>query len=247
MDVSNNPFLERELRALTLTFWSATTGILVAVLYFRQYATGAASYRVFDKVLDAHPELTLLANLVGFAALLMLAIVLLGGLPIIVAVLKTMRAAPHRGLAPLLTAVGATAIFFGTYTHLFRLPTGPNGALEVFSLLAVATALALAMTRCKLAGCSLRFALVLYLLATLMMGVIVGATMFWITGLSAADPQAFNGQQGIFGLGTAFTLLGIVAAMAGGTGIALLAALHSKMALSSEKRGGLGKEREQSN
>jgi hypothetical protein len=209
--------------------------MLVAVLYFRQYATGAASYRVFDAVLETHPELARPATVVGVATLVLLAIVLVGGVPVLVAVFKAVRAAPHRGLSPVLVAVGAGALFLGTSTHLVHLPTGPNGTLEVLSLLAVAVALAIAMTRCTLSGTFLRFAVIVYLLATLAMGVIMGATMFWITGLSAAAPQVFNGPSGIFGFGTAFTLLGIVAAMAAGIGIALLAVIHSKVVLSSTR------------
>jgi hypothetical protein len=171
-----------------------------------------------------------------------LAAVVVGGAPIALSVVRQAFAEGRKDV-PLLFRVPlfSAAAFVGYLLVLMRVVYPALGSLAVhdsvnvalflsvvgaFVLAAAASAgaVSVAVSRCEIGVRFYRFALFPAALATLAMGVVLVATVFWGLALRAQAPALFSGDEGILATPTAATWLVIVVAM-GLCGCAALAAV----------------------
>lgn len=234
------------LRRSLLTIFCAYVGFILAGGAFQKMT----EYDDFTEVARTHSIVGLSFNLVVIGAFVALLAVLVGGLPIAVAVTRSALAHKRRGPLLLLTVpVLAFAVFFGTTLFLEALSRPGNyfsSAGQVFlsrgiffSVLIAAAitstgAVCLAVARSEIPERLLRFALLPSILATISMALMLVATIVWGLGLRDGAPQLFAGNDGIVGSSTVGTWLGIVIAMAIATvlaAISLLRGLSARSAL----------------
>jgi hypothetical protein len=175
-------------------------------------------------------------------AVVALAAVVVGGAPIALSVVRQAFAEGRKDV-PLLFRVPlfSAAAFVGYLLVLMRVVYPALGSLAVhdsvnvalflsvvgaFVLAAAASAgaVSVAVSRCEIGVRFYRFALFPAALATLAMGVVLVATVFWGLALRAQAPALFSGDEGILATPTAATWLVIVVAM-GLCGCAALAAV----------------------
>jgi len=203
----------------------AFTAQLIACLYFYEYAadTGTTHYQMFDQVFDTHPDLSMTAQVVIGATLVMLIAMLIGTSALLVAAFKQAAPSGRGNLRLFLGGVCACVLFLVLLLRVpdLRLPSGPHGTLEILALLAASLLFTLVILRADVESRLLRLVLLSSGGAVLAMSVSVIALLRWLTVLSLAASALFNGPEGAFGLTTAATLLAILVVMASATGGAL--------------------------
>lgn len=174
---------------------------------------------IFCGALDAqlHPELgttSMSLNLVIIGAVVALLAVLVGGLPIAVAVVRCALVQKRRGSRLLLaTPILAFAIFLGTM-FLLKAIDHPGDHLEpvwqlflyrdlFFGTLIAATivsagALCFAVARSEIPEKLLRFALLPSILATISMVLILAATFIWVLACEIARRNSLWAMMGLW-------------------------------------------------
>jgi len=177
--------------------------------------------------------------LVEGGAVVALLAVLAGGLPIAYAALRYALANRRRDIlalfcVPVVSFAALVAYAFvalqvangasqSTGHHLFI------GLIAVFLLGAVAStwAVAAAIRRAEVSPGLFRFALLPAAVATLAMALMLAAVVAWGLALRAADPAAFNGNDGILATSTLLTWIGHIVLMAAATLVAAVAVLRA--------------------
>jgi hypothetical protein len=212
-------------RMLPAALLLAFTAQLMACLYFAEYATdtGTPRYQVFDRVFETHPDLSMTAQIVIGATLVMLIAMLIGTSALLVAALKQAAPLGRGNLRLFVSGICAVVLFLVLFLRVpdLRLPSGPHGTLEILALLAASLLFTLLILRADVGSRLLRLVLFSGTAAVLAMSVSVIALLRWLTVLSLAAPTLFNGPEGAFGLTTAATGLSILVVMASATGSAL--------------------------
>ncbi len=217
------------LRRSLLTMFCAYSAFLVAGIAFQKLT----EYHDFAEAAQAHSLVGISFKLVVIGAVVALFAVLLGGLPIVVAVVRDALIRKRYGLLFLLaTPVLALAVCISTTLLLEALaPVGVSTFLTLLSrgifvavflgAAVVSTgAVCFAVVRSQIPVRLLRFALLPSLLLTLAMLVMLLAIVVWGLSLGSNVPQLFNSNEGMFGTSTSGSWLRIVLVMAMATGLA---------------------------
>ncbi|GCE30109.1 hypothetical protein KDA_55930 [Dictyobacter alpinus] len=220
----------RTLRGSLLTIFVAYASFIIAGLAYQKLT----EYHAFMSVAQTDHAIGLLFLLVVIGSVLALSGIFVGGVPIVVAVIRHALKNKQPGLLFLLsTPILANGIFLCILLLLknihpiIPLETIISRTTFVGALLitvAVSTGVVCrAVSRCEIPEPLLRFALRCAMLATAAMALMFVATTVWGLGVWSKEPQLFTRNDGIFGTSTPLTWLGIVMAMAMATAIALLA------------------------
>jgi hypothetical protein len=223
--------------SLLAVLW-AWIGFVVAGVGFQKMS----EYEDFVGAARENQVMGLSFEAVVAGAVVALAAVVVGGAPIALSVVRQAFAEGRKDV-PLLFRVPlfSAAAFVGYLLVLMRVVYPALGSLAVhdsvnvalflsvvgaFVLAAAASAgaVSVAVSRCEIGVRFYRFALFPAALATLAMGVVLVATVFWGLALRAQAPALFSGDEGILATPTAATWLVIVVAM-GLCGCAALAAV----------------------
>jgi len=220
--------------SLLAVLW-AWVGFVVAGVGFQKMS----EYEDFVGAARENQVVGLSFEAVVAGAVVALAAVVVGGAPIALSVVRQAFAEGRKDV-PLLFCVPlfSAAAFVGYLLVLMRVVYPALGSLAVhdsvnvalflsvvgaFVLAAAASAgaVSVAVSRCEIGVRFYRFALFPAALATLAMGVVLVATVFWGLALRAHAPTLFSGDEGILATPTAATWLVIVVAM----GLCVCAAL----------------------
>lgn len=235
------------LRRSVLTIFCAYVGIILAGIAFQKMT----EYSDFHEAASTYTVVGLAFNLVVIFAVVALLAVLIGGLPVAVAVMRSALARKrYSSLFLLIVPVLAFFVFMGTTLLLDALtrPSGAESTGQIFlhrgfffgMFLAAAivspAALCVAVVRSEIPEKLLRFTLLAFALGTFSMVVILVATVIWGFGLHSLDPQLFASNEGIVGTSTIGTWLGIIIAMAIAVGIAFVALIRGFSARSMLRR-----------
>ena len=226
------------LRRSVLTIFCAYVGIILAGMAFQKMT----EYNDFQEAARTYLVVGLSFNLVIIAAVVALLAVLVGSLPVAVAVVRSALARKRYGsLFLLVVPVLAFFVFLEVTLFLESLKgSGPHAGLFFATLIAAAlvspAALCLAVVRSEVSEKLLRFTLLAFALGTLSMMVILVAIVTWGLGLRAFDPQLFASNEGVLRSSTTGTWLGIVIAMATATSIALVALIRGFSARSTLRK-----------
>ncbi len=228
------------LRRSLLTIFCTYVSFILAGWAFQKMT----EYNDFKEAAQTHTIVGLSFNLVVIGAVMALLAVLAGGLPIVVAVVRSAHARKRRGpLLLLAMPLLAFAVFLGT-TLLLEAIDHPGTHLApvwhlflFFGVLIVAAIISagsvcLAVARSEISERLLRFAVLPSVLATLSMVLILAATITWGLGLRDGAPQLLAGNDGLVGTSTTGTWLGIVITMAIATLLAVLSLLRGLSARS---------------
>jgi hypothetical protein len=226
------------LRRSVLTIFCAYVGMILSGMALQKMT----EYDDFQETARTYPLVGLSFNLVIIAAVVALLAVLVGGLPIAVAVVRSALARKRYGsLFLLIVPLLAFFVFLGVTLFLERLKgSGPHiglffGTLIVAALVSPA-ALCLAVVRSEISEKLLRFTLLAFALGTFSMVVILVATILWGFGLHAFDPQLFASNAGVVRTSTSGTWLGIVIAMTIANVVALVALIRGWSARSTLRK-----------
>ncbi len=199
-------------------------------------------YDDFVEAARTHSIVGLSFNLVVIGAVVALLAVLAGGLPIVIAVIRSALVQKRRGpLLLLAVPFLAFAVFLGTTFLLEALDHPGNhlspvwhiflsrgvffGTLILAAIVSVGS-VCIAVARSEISEKLLRFAVLPSILVTIAMALILAATIIWGLGLRDAAPQLFAGNDGIVRSSTAATWLGIVIAMAIATMLAAISLIR---------------------
>ena len=216
------------LRRSVLTIFCAYVGIILSGMALQKLT----EYDDFQEAARTYPLVGLSFNLVIIAAVAALLAMLVGGLPVAMAVVRSALVRKrYSSLFLLIVPILAFFAFLGVTLVLERLNgAGPHVGLFLETLIAAAlvspAALCLAVLRSEISEKLLRFTLRAFALGTFSMVVILGATVTWGLGLRAFDPQLFASNEGIVRTSTTGTWLGIIIAMTITTSVALVALIR---------------------
>ena len=219
------------LRCSLLTIFCAYVGFLLAGLGF-QKLTEAAD---FQEIAQEYSLVGLSFHLIVIGAVAALLAVLVGGLPIVGAVIRSALAQKRWGSLVLLAVPVLTCIvFLETVGHLNTLSLWQHALHRGFffgtliaTALVSAGAVCAAVARSEISERVLRFAVVPSLLTIGTMALIAVSTIVWGLGLRNSAPQIFSGSEGIVRTSTTGTWLGIVIAMVITTALAALFLIRS--------------------
>lgn len=211
------------LRRSVLTIFCTYVGFILAGMGFQKMT----EYADFQEVAQTQSIVGFSFNLVVIGAVVALLAVLVGGLPIVFAVIRSALARKRPGplfllavpIVAFLVFLGIT-LFLGTINH-----TDTQSVWNLFlrrglflgTLIAAAIvspgAVCFAVVRSEIPEKFLRFALIPSILATIAMVLTLVAIIVWGLSLRASAPQLFAGNDGIVRTSTTGTWLVIVIAM----------------------------------
>ncbi len=225
------------LRCSLLTIFCAYVGFILAGLGF-QKLTEATD---FQEIAQGYTIVGLSFHLIVVGAVGTLLAVLVGGLPIVVAVIRSALAQKRWSslillAVPILTfTMFLTATFFlGMVGHPSTQPLWLRSIHQSFffgTLIAAAIvsagAVCTAVARSEIPERLLRFAVLPSILISGTMALIAVSTVVWGLGLRDSAPQIFSGYEGIVRTSTMGTWLGIVITMAIATALATLFLIRS--------------------
>lgn len=214
------------LRRSLLTLFCAYVGFILVGYGFQKMT----EYADFQEAAQTNTIVGLAFNLVVIGAVAALLAMLVGGLPIVVAVIRSAFTKKRYGSLLLLAGpIIAFAVFLGTTLLLGAIDhPGTGGHRGIFFGVLIAAAIAspasvcFAVVRSEIPESLLRFAVLPFTLATLFMLLVVAALVTWGLGLRSASPLLFAGNDGIVGTSTIGTWLVIVIAMAIATVLAAI-------------------------
>ena len=233
------------MRTSVLAVLWAWVGVAVAGVGFQKMT----EYEDFVEAARRNVVVGAAFDAVVAGAVVALAAVLVGGLPIALVAMRRALAEGRKDV-PLLFCVPPLSLvgFVGytlllvkvIYTALGSVPV--HAALNVtlflslvgaFLLAAVASAAAItaAVGRSDVRERPFRFALYAAVVAALAMGVVLFGTLVWGLALRASAPALFSGSDGILDTSTAATWLAIVAVMSASAGAAAFAVVRGLRAL----------------
>jgi hypothetical protein len=234
--------MRSSLRCSLLTIFCAYVGFLLAGLGF-QKLTEASDFQGFAQG-DSLVGLSFHLIVVGAVATLLA--VLAGGLPIVMAVIRSALVQKRWGSLGLLAVPILAFLLFLLMTSFLETAGHPGvhflwqhalhgslffGSLLVAALLSAGSVCA-AVARSEIPERLLRFAVLPSLLITGAMVLIEVSTIVWGLALRDSAPQIFSGSEGIMRTSTTGTWLGIVIAMALATALAALFLIRSLSASS---------------
>lgn len=221
------------LRCSLLTIFCAYAGFIIAGLAFQKMTEDG----IFIKATGEHSIVGISFMLVAIGSIVALLGVLVGGLPIAATIIKYAMTKKRPGqLFLMATPIAAFIAFLGTLFLLKTIhSTQPLTSLSsrVFfigafltAIIVSTSAICFAFARSEIAERLVRFALHAAMVATASMVLMLIATISWGLGLWSNIPQLLLRNDGIFGSSTTFTWIGIVAAMAMATSLALIALIR---------------------
>ncbi|MGH2478208.1 MAG: hypothetical protein ACRDHW_00915 [Ktedonobacteraceae bacterium] len=230
------------LRRSVLTIFCAFIVFILAGWGFQKMT----EYDDFQQAAHMHSIVGLSFNLVVIGGAVAFLAVVAGGLPVVIAIIKS--ALTRKRFGPLfllaipilafLVFLGSTRLLGaidhpGTWlvAHLF-----PGRGLFFGTLIAAAivspAAVCFAVVRSEVSEKALRFALLPFTLAIISMVLILAATIIWGLGLRDSVPQLFTSNGGILSTSTVSTWLCIIIAMAIATGISMISLIRGLSARS---------------
>jgi hypothetical protein len=228
------------MRSSVLGVLWAWVGVVVAGVGFQKMT----EYEDFVRVARQNMTVGAAFDTVVVGAVLALAAVLVGGMPIVLAALREAIAEGRKDV-PLLLCVPplSLAAFVGYVLLVGKVVCSVVGCLTVHSLVNVALFLSIAgafvlaavasaasvsvaVRRSEVGERLYRFALYLAALATLAMVVVLAATVSWGVALWVQAPALFAGDDGILATPTSATWLVILAVMGGSTCAAVAAVVR---------------------
>jgi hypothetical protein len=225
------------LRCSLLTIFCAYVGFILAGMGF-QKLTEAAD---FQKIVQRYSLVSFSFHLVVVGAVVALLAMLIGGLPIVVAVIRSALAQKRWSSLVLLAVPVLAFIVFITMTLFLETVGHPNtqslwqlilyrslffGTLIAATIVS-AGAVCAAVARSEIPERLLHFAVLPSILTSGAMALIAVSTIVWGLGLRDSAPQIFSGNEGIVRTSTMGTWLGIVIAMAIATVLAILFLIRS--------------------
>ncbi len=232
------------LRDSLLTIFCAYTGFIMAGMGFQKMTEDAA----FQQAGQAVMLVGLSFHLVVIGAVVALLTVLIGGLPIAVAVIRSALVRKRYRLVLWLSVplLACAALLLTTWLvkaidhpgvqpvwHLF-LNRGTLLGVLIAAFITSAGALCQAVIHSEIPEKLLHFAVLPSILVTFSMALILAATLTWGLVLGEAAPQFFTGNGGLVGTSTISSWLGIVIIMTMSTGlstVSLLRGLSARFAL----------------
>ncbi|GCF11655.1 hypothetical protein [Dictyobacter arantiisoli] len=233
------PWLERMkymlsiLRRSVLMMFCAYCIFILAGISFQKLTEDQS----FAAAAQSHAVVGLMFNLVVIGSVVALLALVVGGLPIVVSMLRDAFTRRRYGILLLLvTPILALAIFIGIikilmFVGLAALPISLSRGIFIgvyFGAAAVSiVAPYFAVARSDIPVRLLRFTILPSLLLTLAMSMMLLATLTWGLSLRNTVPLLFNGNAGMFGTSTARAWIGIVIVMSVATILALIALVHS--------------------
>ncbi len=226
------------LRSSLLAIFCAYVGVVLAGLGF-QKLTETPDLQAMSQT---YSLVGISFHLLVFGAVGALVAVLAGGLPIVLAIIKSALVLRQGGLllgfaVPLLacsTCLGLLSLMkWPTYAGSILLVRGFFFGAPVLTAIVSAGAVCLVVSRSKLTEKQLRQAVLPFVLATLSMALIAVSALLWGLGLYASTPQFFAGDNGLAGSSTVGTWLVIVMIMALATGSAIISLIRGLAARTS--------------
>jgi hypothetical protein len=224
------------LRRSLLTTFCAYSGFIVAGIAFQKLN----EYHGFIEAAQTHSLVGFSFYLVVIGAVAALLALLVGGVPIVGAVVKDAFVRKHYGLLLLFaTPIFAVVVFVGTVKLLEALVPVESAQLLIllsrgiflatfFGAIVVSTGtVCYAVARSEISAKLLRFAVLPSFLMTLSMTVMLVATFVWGLSLWSSVPQLFNSNEGMFGTSTAGGWFKIVLVMGIATALATLSLVRS--------------------
>ncbi len=242
--------LSEKMRQMLLTLRCSLLTVFCTCVAFLMAGQGLqemAESGDFQEATKVYSVIGLSSNLVVIGAVVTLTAMLIGGLPILIAVIRSALARKqHASLILLGVPILAFAIFLGM-TFLLEAIIHPGGShpsplwqlyldrglffgTQIAAVIASTGSLCLAVTRSDITEARLRSVLPLCVLVTLSMVLMLGATIVWGLGLYANIPQLFTGNHGIVRSSTTGTWLGIIIIMAFMTMLALISLIRGREA-----------------
>lgn len=228
VDADKLAHLVRSLRLSLLSLFCAYISFIIAGLAFWKLTED----RAFMLAASTHKLVGGAFTLVQFGSLVALGAILLGGFPILCAVVKD--AVSRKRFGSLLLLSVPILAFFAlrlSIAYLLILPqhAGRTGLFGLLLILAVSStaSVCIAVARSRIPSGLLRFAVLPSMLATVAMALMLSATILWGLGMQNEQPDLFMGYAGILRSSTAGTWLGISIAMTLVTIMALVSLLRS--------------------
>ena len=230
------------LRRSVLTIFCAFIVFILAGWGFQKMT----EYDDFQQAARMHSIVGLSFNLVVIGGAVAFLAVVAGGLPVVIAIIRSALTRKRFGPLFLLSVpILAFLVFLGS-TRLLEAIDRPGTGLVahlfldrglLFGTLIAATivssaAVCFAVVRSEVSEKALRFALLPFALATISMALILIATIIWGLGLRDSVPQLFASDGGILSTSTVSTWLCIIIAMAIATGISMISLIRGLSARS---------------
>ncbi|GLV60085.1 hypothetical protein KDH_69080 [Dictyobacter sp. S3.2.2.5] len=221
----------RALRQSLIMIFSAYIGFVVGGLIFA---------KMTEDTVDATIRLSALAGasywIVFFGSIIALAAIVMGGVPIALAIVK--NAITLRKKGPLLLLLVPGLAFFALLLILrlnFAAMPGPaslSGFSAFFLLEAIIStaAVCMAVKRSQIKASTLRFATIPFLIAIITMLLMCCATICWGISLYSTDPALFIDQYSFMHANSLLLWLVVVGVMAISTVIALIAGVRGARA-----------------
>ncbi|MBV9614545.1 MAG: hypothetical protein JO031_03710 [Ktedonobacteraceae bacterium] len=235
------------IRCSLVTLFCTYSSFILAGLAFQKMT----EERVFQQAGQGVNLVGISFQFVIFGAIVALLAVLVGGLPIAIATIRS--ALVRKRYGPLfLLAVPILAFLVFLRITLFLEAINRPGTQPIWqfflhrgvffgTLLAAAiaspSAICFAVIRSEIPEKLLRFALFPFALGTLSMALVLAAIIVWGLGLREVAPQLFAGNDGIVSTSTIGTWLGIVIAMGIATVLAALSLIRGLSARSALRNG----------
>jgi hypothetical protein len=225
------------LRASLLTIFCAYVAVVLAGTGFQKMTESPD----FQEVTQMNRVASVSFHLVIIGAVGALLALLVGGLPLALAVIRSARARKQRGpLFGLAVPILAFAALLGTLLLMkllsqsghVTLVTGLFYGAPIITAISSAISICVAVSQSEISEKFLRFALPASIYATISMALIAVSTLSWGLGLRESAPQFFAGNNGLTGLSTIGTWLGIVITMALATALAIFSLIRGLSARS---------------
>lgn len=219
------------LRTSLLTIFCAYVGVVLAGTGFQKMIESPD----FQEVAQMNSMVGISFHLVVVGAVGALLALLAGGLPIALAVIRSALAQKQRGpLFGFAVPILACAALLGTLFLMKLLVQSGHTALgrglffgvPIVTAISGTSSICFAVTRSEISEKLLRFALPPFICATILMALVAVSTLTWGLGLRESAPQLFTGNNGLAGLSTNGTWLGIVIAMALATALAVFSLIR---------------------
>jgi hypothetical protein len=225
------------LRASLLTIFGAYGGVVLAGTGFQKMTESPD----FQEAAQAYRLVGISFHLLAIGAIGALLALLVGGLPIAFAVIRSALVRKQRGpLFGFAVPILAFAVLLGTLLLMQQLAQSGQVALVtgLFFGAPIATAVSgtgsicFVVTRSEISEKLLRFALPPFICATISMALVAVSTLTWGLGLHESAPQLLTGNNGLTGLSTTGSWLGIVVVMALATALAVFSLVRGLSARS---------------
>lgn len=219
------------LRSSLLAIFCAYVSVVLAGLGFQKLTEAPA----LQAMAQTYSLVGISFHLLVLGAVGALLAVVAGGLPIVLAIIRSALVRRQGGLllglaVPVLACSACLGVLFLmkwlAYTGSILLVRGLFFGAPVLTAIVSAGAVCLVVRRGELTEKQLRLAVLPFVLATISMALIAVSALLWGLGLRASAPQFLAGDNGLVGSSTVGTWLVIVMIMALATGSAIISLIR---------------------